>query len=198
MRVVIGLVVLDILCLGTPRCFSETGFVIRGPWFVGNTNETSNSRNTIHETRSTVPVRYSPPRPSLVGFHIAMPQDSAEMLMRRLALRKTSFILDSLVMLESDSIRVLGQAAYIQLQFFRKKIRTIVVNFHPLGGAEYLDTRKSLLDQFEKIFGRGVLTQDQTVVHRRWETEDGTHEISYSDKYTRIFIRLGKREFRAS
>ena len=137
---------------------------------------------------------YTPPRPSIAGFHIAMPQDSAEMLMTKIAVRRYTFKLDSLVMLESDSIRIFSQPAYIQLQFLHRKIRTIIVNFHPLGGSEYFDTRKTVLDVFERVFGRGVQTQDESVVHRRWETEDGTHEVSYTDKYTRIFVRLGKRQ----
>ena len=142
---------------------------------------------------SPVSKGYTPPRPALAGFRIAMPQDSAEMLMTKIALRRYTFKLDSLSMLESDSVRIFGQPAYLQLQFLRRKVRTIIVNFHPLGGSEYLDTRKTVLDAFERVFGRGVQTQDESVVHRRWETEDGTHEVSYTDKYTRIFVRLGKR-----
>jgi hypothetical protein len=136
---------------------------------------------------------YVPPRPSLAGFHIAMPQDSAEALMKAVAKRKNQFSLDSISILESDSVSILGQPAYIQLQFLKKKVRTIVINFHPLGGEEYFATRKALVEYFERYFGSGVPSEDESVRHRRWETEDGTHEVSYSDKYTRIFVRLGKR-----
>jgi hypothetical protein len=136
---------------------------------------------------------YVPPRPSVAGFHIAMSQDSAEMIMTTIALRKNTLKVDSISMLESDSVSVFGEPAYIQLQFLKKKVRTIVINFHPLGGEEYFSTRKTLLEYFERFFGRGVPSEDESVRHRRWETEDGTHEVSYSDKYTRIFVRLGKR-----
>lgn len=101
--------------------------------------------------------------------------------------------LDSLALLESDSVVVFGQPAYVQLQMLPGKVRTIVVNYHPLGGGGYIDTRNALIAHMEKFFGRGVVTKDESVTHRRWETEDGTHEVAYSDKYYRLFVRLGKR-----
>lgn len=101
--------------------------------------------------------------------------------------------LDSLSLLESDSVVVFGQPAFMQLQMLRGKVRTIVVNFHPLGGGAYLDTRNALNTYMEKYFGRGVITKNESVTYRRWETEDGTHEVSYSDKYYRLFVKLGKR-----
>lgn len=137
--------------------------------------------------------KYTPPRPALEGLHIAMPTDSAELIFRKIAKRKLNLKIDSLSLLESDSVTVFGQPAYVQLQMLRGKVRSIVVNFHPLGGGIYLDTRKALLTHMEKYFGRGVITTNESVTYRRWETEDGTHEVSYSDKYFRLFVRLGKR-----
>jgi hypothetical protein len=136
---------------------------------------------------------YVPPRPSLAGIHVGMTQDSVDIIMSRIAKRRTTNKLDSLTLIESDSIRVLGEPAYIRVELLRAKVRTIVVNYHPLNGGAFFEVRKTLLEYFEKFFGRGVPSQDQSVSHRRWETEDGTHEVSYTDKYTRIFVRLGKR-----
>jgi len=113
--------------------------------------------------------------------------------MKQIAKRRTTNKLDSLTLIESDSIRVYGSPAYIRVELLRGKVRTIVVNYHPLDGGAFFEVRKTLLEYFEKFFGRGVPSQDQSVSHRRWETEDGTHEVSYTDKYTRIFVRLGKR-----
>jgi hypothetical protein len=136
---------------------------------------------------------YVPPRPPINGLHIAMSADSAENILRHIALRKNTFIIDSLTLIESDSVSIFGEPAYIQVQLLRKKIKTIVVNFHPLSGDHYLNTRNTLNSYMEKYFGRGVITQDQSVIYRRWENEDGTMEVSYTDKYTRVFVRLGKR-----
>lgn len=137
---------------------------------------------------------YIPPRPALAGIHIGMTQDSVDIIMSRIAKRRTTNKLDSLTLIESDSIRVFGEPAYIRVELLRAKVRTIVVNYHPLNGGAFFEVRKTLLEYFEKFFGRGVPSQDLSVSHRRWETEDGTHEVSYTDKYTRIFVRLGKRE----
>lgn len=137
---------------------------------------------------------YIPPRPVLAGIHIGMTQDSVDIIMSRIAKRRTTNKLDSLTLIESDSIRVFGEPAYIRVELLRAKVRTIVVNYHPLNGGAFFEVRKTLLEYFEKFFGRGVPSQDLSVSHRRWETEDGTHEVSYTDKYTRIFVRLGKRE----
>ena len=139
------------------------------------------------------PRKYAPPRPPIEGMRIAMSTDSAELVFRNIAKRRQSMKLDSLSLLESDSVVVFGQPAFMQLQMLRGKVRTIVVNFHPLGGGTYLDTRNALNTYMEKYFGRGVITKDESVTHRRWETEDGTHEVSYSDKYFRLFVKLGKR-----
>jgi hypothetical protein len=122
-----------------------------------------------------------------------MPADSADQLLRSIAKRKQTLKLDSLTLLESDSVTVFGQPAYVQVQTLRGKVRSIVVNFHPLGGGFYVDTRKAIIAHLEKYFGRGVITVNESVTYRRWETEDGTHEVSYSDKYYRLFVRLGKR-----
>ncbi|MEP7235337.1 MAG: hypothetical protein ABI778_08585, partial [Ignavibacteriota bacterium] len=126
------------------------------------------------------------------GFHLAMSSDSADLLMRRSALRISRFEVDSFSILESDSIRVFGEPAYLQVQLFHGKIRTLVLNFHPLAGERYLNTRNTLNAYLERSFGVGVITHNESVTNRRWENEDGTMEVSYSDKYTRVFVRLGK------
>jgi hypothetical protein len=122
-----------------------------------------------------------------------MSQDSVEIIMKQIAKRRTTNRLDSLTLIESDSVSIFNAPAYIRVELLRGKVRTIVANYHPLNGGEFFETRKTLIEYFEKFFGRGVPSQDQSVSHRRWETEDGTHEVSYTDKYTRIFVRLGKR-----
>jgi len=122
-----------------------------------------------------------------------MSADSAEMIMKRIAFRRTPLTVDSLLLIESDSVRIFGEPAYLQIQIMHNKIRTIVVNFHPLSGDHYLNTRNTLNYYMERFFGRGVITQDESVTNRRWENEDGTMEVSYTDKYTRVFLRLGKR-----
>jgi hypothetical protein len=137
---------------------------------------------------------YIPPRPALAGIHVGMTLDSVDIIMKQIAKRRTTNKLDSLTLIESDSIRVFGEPAYIRVELLRAKVRTIVVNYHPLNGGAFFEVRKTLLEYFERFFGRGVPSQDLSVSHRRWETEDGTHEVSYTDKYTRIFVRLGKRE----
>jgi hypothetical protein len=141
---------------------------------------------------TVIRVAYTPPRPSLAGLHVGLSQDSAFLIMKAIALRRDTLRLDSVILLESDSIQVFGQPAYVQIQIARKKIKTIVVNYHPLSGDRYLNTRNQLVAYLEKFFGRGVVTQQESVTHHRWETEDGTMEVSHSDKYTRVFVRLGK------
>lgn len=136
---------------------------------------------------------YLPPRPSIVGLHLSMSADSADLIMRHIAMRKNTLVVDSLKLIESDSVRIFGEPAYIQLQILRNKIRTIVINYHPLAGERYLNIRNTVNSYLERFFGRGVITQDESVTNRRWENEDGTMEVSYTDKYTRVFVRLGKR-----
>lgn len=139
------------------------------------------------------PGQYTPPRPSFAGIHIAMPEDSAFLLMRRIALRYDTMSADSLTLLESDSIQIFGQPAYLQLQISHHRTRTIVINWHPLsGGTAYAGLRDVLISYMERYFGRGVIFTDESLTYHRWETEDGTSELSYSDKYLRIFLRLGK------
>ncbi len=135
---------------------------------------------------------YQVPRPLIGGLHIGMSIDSVETIFRKIALRTNKFKLDSLTLIESDSVSIFGQPAYVRLELLRNKIRTIIVNFHPLAGERYLNTRDVLQNYLERFFGRGVITRDQSVVYRRWENEDGTMEVSYTDKYTRVFMRLGK------
>jgi len=112
--------------------------------------------------------------------------------MRHIAMRKNVLKVDSLTLIESDSVRILGEPAYLQIQILHSKVRTIVINFHPLAGERYINTRNTLNSYLERYFGRGVITQDESVTNRRWENEDGTMEVSYTDKYTRVFLRLGK------
>ena len=137
-------------------------------------------------------VIYKVPRPAIGGLHIGMSMDSVETILRKIALRTNKFKLDSLTLIESDSVSIFGQPAYIRVELLRNKIRTIVVNYHPLAGERYLNTRDVLQNYLERFFGRGVITRDQSVVYRRWENEDGTMEVSFTDKYTRVFMRLGK------
>lgn len=136
---------------------------------------------------------YLPPRPSFVGVHIALSADSADVIFERIARRKNTMEMDSLIIIESDSVLIFGQPAYMQLQLLREKVRTLVINFHPLSGERYLNTRNTTSSYLERAFGVGIITQDASVTNRRWENEDGTMEFSYSDKYTRVFVRLGKR-----
>ncbi len=137
-------------------------------------------------------VHYVPPRPPFAGLHVAMPEDSAFLLMRRIAARRDTVIADSLTLLESDSVRIFGQAAYIQLQIVHHRVRTIVINWHPLGGDGYTNLRDQLTSYLEGFLGRGVVQTNESLTYHRWETEDGTSEVSHSDKYFRIFVRLGK------
>jgi hypothetical protein len=136
---------------------------------------------------------FIPLRPVIAGLHLAMTADSAELIMRHIALRRNILEVDSLKLLESDSVRIFGEPAYLQIQILHNKVLTIVINFHPLAGERYLNTRNNLNSYLERFFGMGVITQNESVTNRRWENEDGTMEVSYTDKYTRVFVRLGKR-----
>ena len=138
------------------------------------------------------PGHYTPPRPDFAGFHVALPEDSAFLLMRRIAVRYDTLSLDSVLLLESDSVQIFGHPAYIQAQLLHNRVRTIVINWHPLGGSAYTGLRDVLQSYLERYFGRGVVLNDETLTYHRWETEDGTSELSHSDKYFRIFVRLGK------
>ena len=72
-------------------------------------------------------------------------------------------------------------------------MRTIVINWYPLsGGGAYIGLRDVLESYLERYFGHGVVFTNETLTYHRWETEDGTSELSHSDKYLRIFVRLGK------
>ena len=139
------------------------------------------------------PKIYSPPRPVVLGLHIGISSDSADLIMRHIAMRRNTLEVDSLKLIETDSVRIFGEPAYLQLQILHNKVRTIVINYHPLAGERYLNTRNTVNSYLERFFGRGVITQDESVINRRWENEDGTMEVSYTDKYTRVFIRLGKK-----
>ena len=135
---------------------------------------------------------YIPARPVIAGLHLALSADSAELVMRHIAIRRNTLEVDSLRLIESDSVRIFGEPAYLQIQMLHNKVRTIVINFHPLAGDRYLNTRNNLNSYLERFFGRGVITQNESVTNRRWENEDGTMEVSYTDKFTRVFVRLGK------
>jgi hypothetical protein len=131
-------------------------------------------------------------RPNFGGFSIGMSQDSAMLVMRNVAKRSDTLHVDSLILVESDSITLYGQPAFIQLQVLKKRVRTIVINFHPLSGDRYLHVRGQVVQYMEQFYGKGVKLQNESVLYHRWQTEDGTMEVSHSDKYTRVFVRLGK------
>lgn len=135
---------------------------------------------------------YTPPRPSFAGFHVGMTEDSAFMLMKRLAARRDTVRTDTLTLLESDSVQVLGLPAYVQLQITHKTVRTVVINWHPLAGEHYTNLRDGTISTLERAFGRGISFVNGSLTYHRWETEDGTEEASHSDKYMRVFVRLGK------
>ena len=135
---------------------------------------------------------YIPPRPPFAGIHVAMSEDSAMLLMKRIAVRRDTLFTDSLTLLESDSVEIFGQATYLQLQIVNHRVRTMVINWHPLGGDAYTNLRDQLTSYLEHYFGRGVVLTDQSITYHRYESEDGTSEVSHSDKYFRIFVRLGK------
>jgi hypothetical protein len=141
---------------------------------------------------SSIPPPYTPPRPAFAGIHIGMPEDSAFLIMRHIARRRDTLYIDSLTLLESDSVQMFGQPAYLQLQIANHRVQTIVINWFPLGGDGYTGLRDVLVSYMERFFGHGIVFTDESLTYHRWETEDGTTEISHSDKYLRIFVRLGK------
>jgi hypothetical protein len=140
----------------------------------------------------TTIAQYTPPRPPFAGLHVGIPEDSAFLLMKRVAVRQDTIRDDSLTLLESDSVRLFGQPAYLQLQIVHKRVRTMVINWHPLGGVAYTGLRDVLISYLERFWGRGVIFTNESLTYHRWETEDGTSEVSHSDKYMRVFVRLGK------
>lgn len=135
---------------------------------------------------------YTPPRPAFVGLHVGLSEDSAFTVMKRLAARYDTLHADSVLLMESDSVQVWGLAAYVQLQVVRHSVRTVVINWHPLEGEKYTNLRDGINALLERNFGRGVAFVNGSLTYHRWETEDGTMEASHSDKYLRIFLRLGK------
>lgn len=137
-------------------------------------------------------VKYLPPRPSFLGLHVGMTEDSAMLVMKSVAKRSNKLPADSMTLVETDSVNIFGKPAYLQLQIVGRKVRTIVINFHPMGGGDYLALRDQLDQYLERYFGRGVILTNESITYHRWETEDGTSEVSHSDKYLRIFVRLGK------
>ena len=143
-------------------------------------------------TKSSKPTNYVPPRPAFAGLRLAMPADSVRLVLKNIALRQTQHQLDSITIIESDSIRLYGQSAYIQLQLCNGRLKTIVINFHPLAGDRYFNTREQVTRYMEQHLGRGVVLTNESITYRRWTTEDGQMEVSHSDKYYRVFIRLGK------
>ena len=143
-------------------------------------------------TKAAKITRYVPPRPPFAGLHVGMSEDSAVLVMHAIAKRSNTMTVDSMTLLESDSILVFGHGAYVQLQMVKRHVQTIVINFHPMGGGDYLSLRDVLDGYMERYLGRGVVLNNESITYRRWETEDGTSEVSHSDKYMRIFIRLGK------
>jgi hypothetical protein len=138
------------------------------------------------------PGPHSIPQARIGGLHIGMKEDSVKIIFRNIALRSDTLHVDSLTLMESDSVRLFGQPAYIQVQLLHHKIRTIVVNFHPLVGDRYLSVRDVLDQYLMRLFGGGVEEKEESLTHHRWETEEGTMELSHSDKYERVFLRLGK------
>jgi hypothetical protein len=138
---------------------------------------------------------YVPARPMIGGVHIGMSSDSVDLVLHRIALRTTTMHMDSITLRESDSVRIFGEPAYLRVELLRGKVRTVVVNFHPLAGDHYLNARDLVQKYLETYFGRGVVTRDASVTYRRWENEDGTMEASFADKYYRVFLRLGKQQW---
>ncbi len=104
---------------------------------------------------------YVPPRPAFAGIHVGMPEDSAYLIMKRIALRRDTLSADSVILLESDSVRIFGQAAYLQLQILHHKVRTIVINWYSLGGDGYTGLRDVLLSYLERYFGHGIVFTDE-------------------------------------
>ncbi len=132
------------------------------------------------------------PRATFAKIHIGMSEDSVLTVFRSYAARKQVIQADSMTYIETDSIMVFGQPAYLQAQLLHKRVRTIAINFHPLSGDRYLNIRDEVDKYLQRLFGRGIEETEESMTHHRWETEEGTMEVSHSDKYTRVFIRLGK------
>ncbi|HET6511921.1 MAG TPA: hypothetical protein VFH43_07000 [Candidatus Kapabacteria bacterium] len=150
-------------------------------------------RTTIKKPNAPAkPTSYTPPRPSFAGLRLAMSADSVRLVLKNIALRQTQHQMDSITIIESDSIKLYGQGAYIQLQLCNGKLKTMVINFHPLSGDRYFNTREQVTRYMEQHLGRGVVLTNESITYRRWTTEDGQMEVSHSDKYYRVFIRLGK------
>jgi hypothetical protein len=143
-------------------------------------------------TKPATIVKYIPPRPAFAGLHVGMSEDSATQIMKSIAKRLNTMSIDTATLIESDSIAIFGRPAYLQLQIAKRRVRTIVINFHPMGGGDYVALRDQLDQYLERYFGRGVIQTNESITYHRWETEDGTSEVSHSDKYMRIFVRLGK------
>src|SRR5438552_17512927 len=101
------------------------------------------------QTRRSLPNAL--PRPAFSGLHIGMPEDSAYRMMGRIAVRSDTLHVDSLVLLESDSVRFFGQPAYVQVQIVQKRVKTIVINWHPLGGSAYTGLRDVLVSYLERF-----------------------------------------------
>lgn len=142
--------------------------------------------------RTKISKPYVPPRPVFAGIRIGMSSDSALMLFKSVARRVRTHQLDSTTLLETDSIQIYGQAAYLQVQLAGNRVKTIVINFHPLAGDRYFTTRDQVTRYMESLLGRGVVLTNESITYRRWTTEDGVMEVSHSDKYYRVFVRLGK------
>jgi hypothetical protein len=149
-------------------------------------------KKPLTSNKPAKPTNYVPPRPTFAGLRIAMPADSVKLVLKNIALRQTQHQLDSITIIESDSIRVYGQSAYVQLQLCNGRLKTMVINFHPLAGDRYFNTRDQVTRYMEQHLGRGVVLTNESITYRRWTTEDGQMEVSHSDKYYRVFIRLGK------
>jgi len=148
---------------------------------------------TVHgDTVRKPPTSYHIPHATFARIHIGMSEDSVNLVFRSIAKRKQTYQLDSITYIETDSITLFGQPAYLQAQLVHRHVRTIVINFHPLAGQRYLDVRDNVVRYMQSLFGRGVEEVEESLTHHRWETEEGTMEVSHSDKYTRVFIRLGK------
>src|SRR5437764_8880244 len=62
----------------------------------------SNAQVRIRTTIS----HYVPPRPPFAGLHVGMTEDSANLILRRIAARRDTVTADSLTLIESDSVRI--------------------------------------------------------------------------------------------
>jgi hypothetical protein len=167
--------------------YSFSSFILCGSSFIPHPFDKLRTGSS-----SLILSQYVPPRPAFAGIHIAMPEDSAFLIMRRIAARYDTLHVDSITLLESDSVQIFGQPAYLQLQIVHHVVRTIVINWFPLGGDGYTGLRDVLISYLERYFGHGIVFTDESLTYHRWETDDGTSEVSHSDKYLRVFVRIGK------